>query len=135
MDTTALLAHQGVWALFASLVIEYLKNSKWMPLITNETAKLNRILAVAASGLAAAGVHSAFDHTTGVLTITGLTVAGISTGVREWVRTWIIQEIGYQNLIRGKFGPVGSSKPDPAPAASSAQNPPAVPPLTPAPQH
>lgn len=136
MNPTAVLLHQSVWTLLASVIIEYAKNAKWFPLLTAKTASLNRFVGVLGSGVAAFGVHAAFNHTAGVLTITGLTVAGIMAGGKEWLRTFLIQEIGYQNLIRGKMGMAsnGGGETPPRSLAGTGQAVP-LPGVTPTPQH
>jgi hypothetical protein len=73
-------------------VMRHLKNSKWFPLISKETAALNRFIAVLAAGAAAVGVNYSFDHTTGTLMITGLTTATIVNGIYNWVASFVTQQ-------------------------------------------
>jgi CTP-dependent riboflavin kinase len=44
-------------------------------------------------------VIATFDHTTGVLTITGLTISGIGHGLARFVQQWVFQQAAYKNLI------------------------------------
>ena len=72
--------------------LQWLKNSKWFPWLSAETEKANRIIAVLLAGAAALGVHTNFDHTTGVLTITGLTLATIWSGLYNWLVSFVTQQ-------------------------------------------
>lgn len=102
-----MILDQAGYALFFSFLIQWMKNTKWFPVISADTAKLNRVLAVVASGITAFGIHHTFDASAGTLTITGLTLAGIYHGGWQWLRSYMVQEITYQKLVK-----------EPAPAAT-----------------
>lgn len=68
-----------------SLVIGWLKKSKWCPWITTETAKVNRVVMILLSGLGTLGIHFTYSHTAGTLLITGLTWATFGAGLWHWV--------------------------------------------------
>lgn len=74
-------------------LLQLLKNSKWFPWLTTESAKLNRWIAIVAAGLASIGVNSTFDHTTGTLVITGLTLISIWHGLCQWVVSFVGQQV------------------------------------------
>lgn len=75
----SLIANQVIYAAIASWLIEHFKNSKWFPWATQETNKLNKLLAALFSvlGTASIFVASAWEPSTHALTltITGLTLA------------------------------------------------------------
>lgn len=73
-----------------SFVIAFLKNQHWFPYLTAETEKLNRYVAIGLSGLAALGINATFDHSHGVLTITGLTLTSIVTAGWLWLKQFAI---------------------------------------------
>lgn len=94
------LSNQVIFNAIIVAALQWLKNSKWFPWLSKETGNINRIIAVILSGAAAIGVHTNFDHATGVLTITGLTFATISTGLYEWLRSFVIQQLVFKATVQ-----------------------------------
>lgn len=81
-------------------VLQWLKKQQWFPLVQMKGAqRLNRIAAVIAAGMSAAGLHATFDHNAGVLTITGLTAVSIVTALWSWLKAFAIQEVIYQGAV------------------------------------
>lgn len=83
-------------------LIQSLKNSKWFPLLSADTAALNRIVSALLAGVAAAGVHvSAIHQQQGVwiITLSGLTVAGVSAYLWHWVGSFAIQHGMYKMAV------------------------------------
>lgn len=78
------------------LLLDYLKNAKWLGWLTQDTATRNRVAAVVGSLLAAIAVHATFDRTAGVLTITGLTATGIATGFVAWIKSYVFQQMMFK---------------------------------------
>lgn len=95
----SVLSTQLVLNAIAVFALQHLKSSKYFPWLTAETQKLNRIIAVVAAGLTSIGVHYSFDHTTGVLMITGLTVASLWQGLCNWVTSFISQQVIFKATV------------------------------------
>lgn len=60
-------------------ILQVLKKASWFPWLSDQTQRLNTIVAVVLSGLAALGIHSSFDPASHVLTITGLSRRALHT--------------------------------------------------------
>jgi hypothetical protein len=97
LDTA--LTEQTTIAVITTYVFQWLKKSRWFPFLTVETQKFNRVLGVAVAFAASIGVVATFDHTAGVLTITGLTVAGLLHGGARFVQQWAFQQAAYKTLV------------------------------------
>jgi hypothetical protein len=97
LDTA--LTEQITIAVITTYVFQLIKKSRWFPWITVETQTVNRTIGVVVAFGASIGVVATFDHTAGVLTITGLTIAGIGHGVARFIQQWALQQIAYKNLI------------------------------------
>ena len=80
--------------------LEWLKGTRLFPWLSMETAKLNRVVAVILSGIGALGVHANFDQTSGVLTITGLTVVTILHGLWDWAQAFVTQQVIYDGVVQ-----------------------------------
>lgn len=101
MDTNNLLALLGNKATMSLLVIyfiNWLKKSKWFPVITYETDKLNHIVAVVLTGLGTLGIHFSFNRDTHTLVVTGLVTGTILSGLWDWLQNYVITKVGYQVL-------------------------------------
>lgn len=87
---------------FAAIVVWFIQRLK--PILGKlewyQTAKsaVNRLLGVLLSGMAAVGIHCDFDSEAGVLTITGLTVAGIAKMLWLWVQQYIVQQSAWKGV-------------------------------------
>jgi hypothetical protein len=97
LDTA--LTEQATIAVITTYALQWLKTRKWFPWITTETQRLNRILGFVVAFAASIGVVATFDHTAGVLTITGLTLAGLGHGLARFIQQWCMQQVAYKNLI------------------------------------
>jgi hypothetical protein len=124
MNDTALTG-QFTIAILVPIVFQWIKIRKWFPWITVETQKLNRVVGVAVAFAASIGVVVGFDRTAGVLTVTGLTLAGLSHGVWRFVQQWAFQQASYKLIIAPpmpgamqagaeKHPPVLAVEPDPS---------------------
>jgi hypothetical protein len=82
MDT---LSTQVTAAAVVSFLIAFLKKQQWFPWLTAESEKANRLVAIALSGAAALGIHTTFNHATGTLVISGLTLATVTAGFWHWL--------------------------------------------------
>jgi len=88
------ISTQAALAVLFSGLIELLKRSRYFPWINAQTSKLNAIAGVVAAGIAAFGVHAAYDRTTGTLVTTGLTLPALGHFLYDWTVQWAIQH-GY----------------------------------------
>lgn len=90
-----------IWAFLSSSALEWLKRNERFTLFA-ETATFyaQRVLGIVLATAAAVGVHYTYDAQSGVLTITGLTAAGIWTIGVESLRQWCLQEVVYRTAIK-----------------------------------
>ena len=107
-------ASQFVVSAIIVYLLQLVKKWKAVPWIAADTVKVNRWIAVAASFLAAIGIHTTFNSEAGVLTITGLTLTSIVTFAWTWVRGFVMQELTYQ-MTANRLPMNGNGAP-PAPA-------------------
>ena len=98
MNDTALTG-QATIAILVPIVFQWIKTRKWFPWITTETQKLNRIVGIAVAFCASIGVVVGFDRTAGVLTITGLTAAGLMHGGVRFIQQWAFQQASYKLIV------------------------------------
>lgn len=97
LDTA--LTEQVTLAVITTYLFQWFKKSKWFPWLTVETQKVNRIAGFVIAFGASIGVVATFDHTAGVLTITGLTLQGLGHGMARFIQQWVFQQVAYKNLI------------------------------------
>jgi hypothetical protein len=78
----------------ASAVIVFIGHvlERWFPGLAKWPARLKRTAYWAIAAGSAIGVHGAYNKGTGVLVITGLTLAGITHGAWHWIQSVALQE-------------------------------------------
>ena len=105
MDSMNKLQTQIVVAMAMSYVLQWLKRSKWFPLLTERS---DRIIKVVWSALVAAGgavaVTFAFDPTLGQLTVTGLDWQHMWNGLVAFLTSMLSQEAAYRGLVKDDDG-------------------------------
>ena len=85
-------------------VLQIIKKSEKIPWITRDTAKINRVVAVLLSGVAALGVTWVFVPSTNgahTLTITIPSLAAIASSAWIWLKSFAIQEWIYRSSVNG----------------------------------
>lgn len=95
------ISNQIAAAALLSFLIQRLKGSTWFPWITAESEKVNRILAIVGSGLAALGIHiacSKVNHQCAVTWVDGMTIA---SGLWHWATQFAITH-GWFKLVTEK---------------------------------
>ncbi len=89
-------------------LINALKKASWFPWLNAQTDKLNRAVALVFSGLAALGIHTSHTWSASsgvfVLTVKGLTLAGILAAAWAWLKSFAVQEFVYR-ATRGNGAP------------------------------
>lgn len=98
--TVTVLGSEVTLAAIGVAALQALKNSKWFPYITADTAKLNRFVAVLAAAVGAIGVHIAWNQGavpgSYMIEVTGLTLTGVAIGAWALVKQVVYQEIIYR---------------------------------------
>jgi hypothetical protein len=94
-DTTATLTASAI----SVYVIQILKNWKWFKLLTSNTKYMNIAASLFAAAISATGIGYTFNETSGTLTITGLTLAGILAALWTWGKSFVLNELIYQSTI------------------------------------
>ena len=97
-DTTAVLTASAV----SVWVIQRLKHATWFQMLTPSTVTLNRLASFIAAAATATGIHVAFSA--GTLTITGLTLSGIAAAVIAWFKSYVMNELIYQGVVKKPQG-------------------------------
>jgi hypothetical protein len=88
IETQVVASAVTVW------LLQWAKNTRKIPWITQDTATLNRLLSALAAAAAAVGIHASYSA--GTLTITGLTLSGIVLAALTWLKAFAFNEIIYQ---------------------------------------
>jgi hypothetical protein len=85
----------------AVAVIQWLKNTKWVPFINQYSSTLNRVLGWAIAAISAAGLHYNYESATGTLTLTGLTAATLTHSLWETTKSYALQWLIYKGIVKG----------------------------------
>jgi hypothetical protein len=75
-------------------LIQWIKKIKQIPWISDDSAKLNRLISALLAAGTAVGIHATFNN--GTLVITGLTLLGILTAAFNWLKAFVMNELIYQ---------------------------------------
>ena len=82
-------------------IIQWLKESKFVPFINQHSAGLNRFLGWAIAFFSGAGIHYTFNGDAGVLTVTGLSLGVIihtaTITCKQYAAQWLI----YRGIVKG----------------------------------
>ena len=81
-------------------LLQWVKQSGWVPWITPDTKRLNRLLSTVLAGASALGIHFAFDVQAGTLVISGLTTVGVGHGLWHWFNQVISQQVIYDTVAK-----------------------------------
>jgi hypothetical protein len=112
MADSNVLATQLTMGVIASGVLQFLKSRTWIPWFNKNSAGLNHLFMLLTSAAGAIGVNAVWNGSEHSLTITGLSLVGIGTGLWIWAKQWTVQFL----VHRGVFGPVAVAAAPPAPA-------------------
>ena len=99
-------------------IIQWLKNTKLVPFINENSTTLNRWVSWLAAFVSGAGIHFTFNHDAGVLTVTGLTAGVIIHTVTVTCKQYAVQWLIYRGVLKGPAIAAGGAE---APAVG--QNP------------
>ena len=79
------------------VVMQWLKNSSYMPWLNQQSDKANRVVAALLAFVTAIGIHYTYDA--GVVTIT-FTVMTVLHGLWHWLQSLVFQELVYKGVIK-----------------------------------
>lgn len=82
-------------------VIQWVKNTKLVPFINQNSAGLNRLIAWVTAFCMGTGIHYTFNGDAGVLTITGLSAGVIFHTVTITCKQYVAQWLVYKGLVKG----------------------------------
>jgi hypothetical protein len=86
------------------MLVQWAKNSTWVPFLQKHTDALNRLVAWGAAALTALGLHLVYDSTAHTLTISGLALASILHGGWDWIKSIAVQELIYKGVFKADAG-------------------------------
>lgn len=96
MATENVLATQVTAGAIIAFVTNWMKNSKYMPWITQETKTISRLVAVVLSAATAVGVNVVWNGTDHTLLISGLTLYGIVGAFWALAKQYAFQHLAGQ---------------------------------------
>ena len=89
------LSLQAILGYFVVTTMEWLKEKRWFPWISEHTKTVNRIVAALAATAYSLGIHYQFDSTAGTLKISGLHLDPI----RDAVLGYVMQQLIYRGAV------------------------------------
>lgn len=102
--TTNAFATQVTVSGIVVALLQWLKNSKWFPWLSAESAKVNTVVAALAAAAGAIGVHLAWNQGaipgSYMLEVTGLTLMGVLGGVWAWLKMFVYQQIIFRATVK-----------------------------------
>src|SRR5712691_7431872 len=90
----------------AVYLLQKAKAAAWIPFIQKNGGAINRVWAIIAAGIGAAGVHAAWNGVAHTLTITGLDVPGVADALWHWLSNFVFQQLMYHGVVKN-----GQAKP------------------------
>lgn len=91
-DAGQLVTSQLASGALLAYLLQWVKQSKFIPWVSEHTKGINYALTGILSLMAAVGIHYQFDAASGVLTIGGLHATAIAHGLWEWAKQWAFQQ-------------------------------------------
>ncbi|MGA8224003.1 MAG: hypothetical protein WB780_20305 [Candidatus Acidiferrales bacterium] len=108
------LQSELVFAYASSWAIQLLKTSKWFPILTTETQRLNKVASALIAIMGSAGIIITSQHVGAgawTLSITGLTLANVYHVAGHAIRIYMLQKASYKGLIPKAPPTTGNAKP------------------------
>ena len=102
MAAENVFATQVTLGMIGAGLLQFLKSRTWLPFLNQNSTALNHIVLVATSAAGAIGVNAAWNSAEHSLTITGLSLASVATGLWVWAKQYAIQFL----VHKGAFGSV-----------------------------
>lgn len=97
MDTVVL--DQITAAGLIVMLVQWVKNTKYIPWVNNHSAAITRIISWGAAFFTALGVHYIYDKEAGTLLFTGLGFTAILASLWHWASSVVAQELIYRGVV------------------------------------
>jgi hypothetical protein len=85
---------------WSAAFIQWLKNSKWFPLLHDTSNALNRAASAVLALGTAVGIHVAWNHGeipgSYMIAVSGLTLTGVGMGIWHWAVAYTFNEMTYK---------------------------------------
>lgn len=81
-------------------VIEWMKNTKFIPFMSQHTAGINRLVSWLAALGTATGIHYQFDEHTGTLTLTGISLWVIVHALWDTTKSYAFNWMLYRGIVK-----------------------------------
>ena len=107
-DTVSLLGQQVPVALVLVYLQNWLKQQRWFPWLTYQSAKANHLFAIIASGVGTFGIHFAHTGTVsngGTFTIAFPPLAVLAVALWHWATQYIFSKTAY-TALQSQLNPV-----------------------------
>lgn len=89
-------------------IIQWIKNTKYVPFVNQHTAGVNRLLGWGSAFCSAIGIHYSYDAHLGNLTITGLTLYAIVHAALDATKSYSFNWLIYNGMIKGRAADVAA---------------------------
>ncbi len=100
------------YGLVGNQVLSWMKGSRFFPFLNDtNTARANRVMAIALAGLAALGIEHQYAYADGVLTLTlsGLTIWSVLAHLKVWLVSYGCQQMPYHVMKRTESSAMAST--------------------------
>jgi len=81
-------------------LIQWVKNTKWIPFVNQHSSTVNRIVGWCAAFVTAAGLHYTWDAGTGTLTLTNLHLINILHAAGDTTKSYAFQWLIYKGIVQ-----------------------------------
>jgi hypothetical protein len=81
------------------MIVQWLKNTKWVPWVNEHSAFVTRFVSWTAAFGVATGIHYMYDREAGTLLFTGLSLTTVLTSFWHWLSSIVAQELIYRGVV------------------------------------
>ncbi len=89
-------------------IIQWLKNTKWVPFMDQHTAGINRLVGWGTAFISATGIHYTYDAHVGTLTLTGISAMAIMHAVLDATKSYSFNWLIYNGMVKGRAADVAA---------------------------
>ena len=89
-------------------IIQWLKNTKYLPFINQHTTGINRMVGWGTAMLSATGLHYTYDAHSGTLTLTGLTLMTVAHALFDTTKSYAFNWLIYNGMVKSRAADVAA---------------------------